>query len=84
MLDLEDLTFGGIVTAKYSTEYKLKIVQEYLAGHGNYETLSKRYRVPPTPLSVWIKAYQVFGVDGLRRSRAQQTYTFEFKCSAVE
>ena len=27
---------------------------------------------------------QAFGEDGLRRSRAQQTYTFEFKCSAVE
>ena len=65
--------------AKYSTEYQLKIVQEYLAEYGNYETLSKRYRVPPQE---GIKAYQVFGVDGLRRSLAQQTYTFEFKRSA--
>ena len=70
--------------AKYSTECKLKVVQEYLAGHGSYETLSKCHRVPPTLLRRWVKAYQAFGVDGLRRSRAQQTYTFEFKCSAVE
>jgi len=70
--------------AKYSTEYKLKVVQEYLAGHGNYESLSKRYRVPPTSLRSRVKAYQTFGVDGLRRSRVQQTYTFEFKYSAVE
>ena len=38
-LDIEDLTFGGIVMAKYSTECKLKVVQEYLAGHGR-----KHYR----------------------------------------
>ena len=70
--------------AKYSTECKLKVVQEYLAGHGSYETLSKRYHVPRTPFEEWVKAYQAFGEDGLKRSRAQQTYSFEFKRSAVE
>ena len=70
--------------AKYSTECKLKVVQEYLAGHGGYETLSKLYHVSRKSIEEWVKAYQAFGDDGLRRSRAQQTYTFEFKCSAVE
>ncbi|WP_424150966.1 transposase [Selenomonas noxia] len=31
-----------------------------------------------------MKAYRAFGEDGLKRSRAQQTYSFEFKRSAVE
>ena len=70
--------------AKYSTECKLKVVQEYLAGRGSYETLSKLYHVSRKSIEEWVKAYQAFGEDGLRRSRAQQTYTFEFKCSAVE
>ena len=70
--------------AKYSTECKLKVVQEYLAGHGSYETLSKLYHVSRKSIEGWVKTYQAFGEDGLRRSRAQQTYTFEFKCSAVE
>ena len=83
-LDLEDLTFGGIVMAKYSTECKLKVVQEYLAGHGSYETLSKRYHVPRTPFQRWVKAYKTFGVDGLKPSHTKKIYTLEFKRSAVE
>ena len=70
--------------AKYSTECKLKVVQEYLAGRGSYETLSKLYHVSRKSIEEWVKVYQAFGDDGLRRSRAQQTYTFEFKRSAVE
>ena len=70
--------------AKYSTECKLKVVQEYLAGRGSYETLSKLYHVSRKSIEEWVKVYQAFGDDGLRRSRAQQTYTFEFKCSAVK
>ena len=70
--------------AKYSTECKLKVVQEYHAGRGSYKTLSKLYHVSRKSIEEWVKAYQAFGDDGLRRSRAQQTYTFEFKCSAVE
>ena len=31
--------------AKYSTEYKLKIVREYLAGQGGYRALSKRHEI---------------------------------------
>ena len=78
-LDIEDLTFGGIVMAKYSTECKLKVVQEYLAGHGSYETLSKRYHVPRTPFQRWVKAYKTFGVDGLKPSHTKKIYTFECK-----
>ena len=70
--------------AKYSTEYKLKIVREFLAGQGGYRALSKRHGITKSQIEHWVKAYQAFGEDGLRRSRAQQTYTFEFKCSAVE
>ncbi|WP_400190029.1 IS3 family transposase [uncultured Selenomonas sp.] len=70
--------------AKYSTECKLKVVQEYLAGHGSYETLSKRYHVPRTPLQRWVKAYKTFGVDGLKPSHTKKIYTFECKRSAVE
>ena len=83
-LDLEELTFGGIVVAKYSTEYKLKIVREYLAGQGGYRALSKRHEITESQIEHWVKAYRAFGEDGLKRSRAQQTYSFEFKRSAVE
>lgn len=70
--------------AKYSTEYKLKIVREYLAGQGGYRALSKRHEITKSQINHWVKAYRAFGEDGLKRSRAQQTYSFEFKRSAVE
>lgn len=70
--------------AKYSTEYKLKVVQEYLAGKGSYEALSKQHKIASRHIKTWVKVYEAFGSKGLERSRAQQTYTFEFKCSAVE
>lgn len=75
--------FWGVVMAKYSTEDKRKVVQEYLAGYGSYETLSKLYHVLRASFWGWIKNYQAFGIDGPRRSRAQKIYTFEFKSSAV-
>ncbi|EHG19850.1 hypothetical protein HMPREF9334_01742 [Selenomonas infelix ATCC 43532] len=70
--------------AKYSMAFKLKIVREYLAGKGGYRTLSKRWQVPSIRLQEWVKSYQAFGEAGLKRSRVQQTYSFEFKRSAVE
>ena len=70
--------------AKYSTEYKLKIVREYLAGQGGYRALSKRHEITKSQIKHWVKAYRAFGEDGLKCSRAQQTYSFEFKRSAVE
>ena len=70
--------------AKYSTEYKLKMVREYLAGQGGYRALSKRHEITESQIEHWVKAYRAFGEDGLKRSRAQQTYSFEFKRSAVE
>ena len=70
--------------AKYSTEYKLKIVREYLAGQGGYRALSKRHEITESQIEHWVKAYRAFGEEGLKRSRAQQTYSFEFKRSAVE
>ena len=70
--------------AKYSMALKLKIVREYLAGKGGYRTLSKRWQVSSIRLQEWVKSYQAFGEAGLKRSRVQQTYSFEFKRSAVE
>ena len=70
--------------AKYSKEYKVKIVKAYLAGKGGTEKLSKQYHVARTLLQRWIKAYQKFGAEGLARVREKKKYTFEFKRSAVE
>ena len=46
--------------------------------------MSKRHETPDGQIIRWVKAYQAFGEEGLRRSRVQQTYTFKLKRSAVE
>ena len=71
--------------AKYSYEFKKKIVQEYLDGNGGYEYLAKKYNIAKdTQVMDWVKAYQTVGNDGLMGSRQNNNYSFQFKLSVVE
>ena len=71
--------------AKYSFELKKEIVQAYLNKEGGYKYLSKKYGVPSKScIEKWVHNYEVWGDDGLMRSRKQQTFSFEFKLSVVE
>ena len=70
--------------AKYSFEFKRKIVMEYLSGQGGYECLEKKYGVPHSVIRKWIHNYKCYGEESLRRSRQQQSYPFEFKLHVVE
>ncbi len=71
--------------AKYSFEFKKKIVKEYLEGKGGIKTLAIKHGVRHhSSLEVWIKSYKEFGDEGLLRKRCNEKYTFEFKLSMVE
>ncbi len=71
--------------AKYSFEFKRKVVMEYLSGRGGYEYLAKKHGIPSsTRIEEWVSRYRHAGEDGLKRSRQQQVYTFEFKLHVVE
>ena len=71
--------------AKYSFEFKLKVVQEYLNGKGSHAFLAKQYNVHSAEqVRNWAKAYQEFGKEGLMRSRQNNDYSFQFKLSVVE
>ena len=71
--------------AKYSYEFKLKVVQEYLNGKGSYDYLSKKYNIPASSrLKEWVASFKEFGKDGLTRSRQKKNYSFQFKLSVVE
>jgi transposase len=71
--------------AKYSYEFKEKVVQAYLNGEGSYEFLSDKYGIASSKcIKEWVKAYESFGDDGLMRSRQKKTYTFNFKKNVVE
>ena len=71
--------------AKYSYEFKKKIVTEYLKGTGGIEFLSKKYGVPAkSNVEMWVNNYKTFGEKGLMRCRNNQKYSFEKKLAVVE
>jgi transposase len=71
--------------AKYSFEFKKKVVQAYLNSEVGYEYLSKTYGIPsPTTIKVWVDNYKKFGGEGLMRSRKNEAYSFEYKLRVVE
>ena len=70
---------------KYSFEFKKKVVEAYLRGEGGYSYLAKKYGVKnKRQVLNWVHYYAEFGDEGIRRSRGNKTYTFEFKLNAVE
>lgn len=71
--------------AKYTFEFKKKIVQEYIKGQGGIDYLTRKYGFSSNaPIRRWINAYKGFGDKGLIRSRKNEIYTFEFKLHVVE
>ena len=76
---------GRFFVAKYSYEFKLKVVQSYLNGEGSYEYLSRKNNIPSSArLKEWVATYKEFGKEGLMRSRKNNNYSFQFKLSVVE
>ena len=70
---------------KYSFEFKKEVVEAYLRGEGGYSYLAKKYGVKnKRQVLNWVHYYAEFGDEGLRRSRGNKTYTFEFKLNVVE
>lgn len=71
--------------AKYSFEFKLMVVMEYVNSKGGYDFLAQKHGIPSsTRIKNWVARYNHFGEDGLKRSRQNQVYAFEFKLHVVE
>ena len=71
--------------SKYSYEFKKKLVMEYLKGETGHDYLTEKYHIGSTAtLRRWISSYKGFGDEGLKRSRQQKKYSFEFKKHVVE
>lgn len=71
--------------AKYSFEFKKKVVHAYKCGEGGRNYLAEKYGIASsTNVLKWIKAYEQFGDEGLMRSRKNESYTFDFKLHVVE
>ncbi|QKS70011.1 helix-turn-helix domain-containing protein [Paenalkalicoccus suaedae] len=71
--------------AKYSEEFKMKLVSEYLNGNLGYKLLAKKYNMPSrTPLQNWVRSYKTQGVEGLKRRRTNEAYSVQFKVDTIQ
>ena len=69
--------------AKYSFEFKLKLVHDYLSGQGGLRFLAKKYGFKDSSqISKWINAYKELG-EGTSQSK-NKNYSVQFKLDAIE
>ena len=70
--------------AKYSTEFKMKVVKEYLETSISYKSLSEKYKLSHQEIvRRWVNAYKSQGYEGLKVKRKNTQYTLEFKLNVV-
>ena len=56
--------------AKYSTDFKLHVVKEYLEGDLGYESLAQKYKISIlTPITEWMKQFKVYRRQRLERKQ---------------
>ncbi|WP_282929193.1 helix-turn-helix domain-containing protein [Anaerococcus sp. Marseille-Q7828] len=70
---------------KYTNEFKIKLVMEYLSGKsGGQEKVAEKYNVPKDTLREWINKYKSGGFDNLSKKLKNNKYTSEFKLSVIQ
>ena len=70
--------------AKYSDEFKLKIVKEYLEGSLGYALLAKKHGIPnKAQIERWVHAFKALGKDGLSKKQSKQVFSIQFKLDVL-
>ncbi|MPW45846.1 transposase [Acinetobacter sp. Ac_1271] len=69
--------------AKYSQEFKLKVVHHYL-NDGGFKSTGKVFKIHKSVVNKWGDIYKIHGADGLNRVIKNQVYSVEFKLQVVE
>ena len=71
--------------AKYSYEFKQKVVSEYLKGGIGYKKIAKKYSIPShKTVRQWVSTFTCIGSESLKRSRNKTNYTFAYKLRIVK
>ena len=47
----------------YKTEFKLQIVNSFLAGEGGAKLLARRWSVPEKKIRTWVSRYSLHGIE---------------------
>ena len=71
--------------SKYTKEFKIKLVLEYLSGeYGGHKMVAQKYNIPNSTLESWIVKYRSGGFDNLSKNLNNNKYTSEFKLSVIQ
>jgi transposase len=68
--------------SKFSSEFKLKVVEYYINTHCGYKSAAEHFGVNCEHLRKWVKKYQEHGPEGLIKNRIK--YDGKFKQYVVE
>lgn len=71
--------------AKYSEEFKLKIVKEYLEGSLGYKLLARKYQIPhESSIKNWVRNYKEYGSKGVSTNPSPVVYSVQFKLTVLQ
>lgn len=68
--------------SKYSEQFKLAIVQQYLLGNAGSTMIAHEHNLPRSTVRTWVRLHQAHGTDGLAKKFSH--YSAEFKLSVLQ
>ena len=68
--------------SKYSEQFKLSLVQQYLSGTDGLKFIAREHRLEHSLIRRWVSAYQQHGISGLQTKYV--VYSAEFKLKVLE
>jgi transposase len=77
-----DINLLGFFMSKYSAQFKLAVVEQYLAGALGFQSIGAQHGVPHSMVRKWVGLYRRHGTDGLRKKFTH--YSAEFKLSVLQ
>ena len=70
--------------SKYSTEFKVKISEEYLSGEKSSTEIAKEYNITDVTVLRWAKKYDKYGAEVFNQRNSNKEYTKELKEKCVK
>jgi transposase len=67
--------------SKYTEQFKLAAVQQYLSGAAGYKIVAQSHGLPYSTVRKWVNLYRAHGMDGLAKKFSH--YSAEFKLSVL-
>lgn len=81
---LDQFQHWGFLMSKYSKNFKLHVVQDYLTSSLGYKLIAQKYHIKSdTTVMKWVKQYETLGLNGLSVKRPQKVYDGTFKLDVL-